>query len=896
MRGGGRVPGATYRVQLHAGFDFDAAAAIVPYLAGLGITHLYCSPYLQAAPGSTHGYDVVDHGRVNEELGGREGLERLHEALGAHGLGQVLDIVPNHMAITGRENRLWWDVLEDGPASLYAPFFDVDWDPPEEKLRNTVLLAILGDHYGRVLEAGGLRVARDPDGFVVRYYDNEAPVAPRTLATPLAAAAREIDSTELAEIAEGLGLLPAPEDADRFGAAERHRTKEALREALLSLLARSPAAASAVDRALERLNGDVEALDAVLERQSYRLAFWRTAGRELDYRRFFDVTGLIGLRAEDEAVFAHTHRLVLDLVADGVVDGLRIDHPDGLRDPEGYLTRLAEAAPDAWIVAEKILEPGERLPSSWPVAGTTGYDFLNLAGGVLVDPGGEDACTSVYAGLTGGATDWEEVMRDKKLLVTQEVLAADLNRLTALFVRVCEAHRRHRDYTRHELREALRETAAAFPVYRSYVRPGRPPTEDDVAHVDAAVEDVRRRRPDLDPELPGFLGDLLLLRVPGTAETELAVRFQQFSAPVMAKGVEDTAFYTYARLVALNEVGGSPGRFGVRPEEFHAACADAAERHPTAMLAGSTHDTKRSEDVRARLALLSEQPGHWRQSVERLRALAAPHRTDGLPDRNAQYLLFQTLAGAWPLDAARAVAYMEKASKEAKEHTSWIDPVPTYDEALRRFVEGVLGDARFVAELEAIVAPLVAPGRVNSLAQLLLRLTAPGVPDVYQGTELWDLSLVDPDNRRPVDYERRRALLAESARLDASAAWRDHADDGLPKLLVLREALALRAARPAAFGPEAGYLALPAVGPAGDHVLAFARGVGAGRAGAVVAVVPRLPLRLEAAGGWRETSLPLPPGCFRDVLTGTVHAGPEVRLVDLLGGFPVALLAQEDVA
>ena len=892
------MPLSTYRVQLNRDFGFDDAAAVSGYLAELGVGHLYASPYLQAAPGSTHGYDVVDHGRVNVELGGKDAHRRMCDALSAAGLGQVLDIVPNHMAIGGRANAWWWDVLENGAASLYASYFDVNWDPPEAKLRHKVLLAFLGDHYGRVLEAGELGLARERGSFVVRYHHHVAPVAPRTMDDVLAAAAERCASDELESLAAALGRLPAATLTDRESVRERHRDKEVLAARLGALCDADADVAAAVDALVAETNADPDRLDAVLERQNYRLAYWRTAGRELDYRRFFDITTLIGLRVEDAQVFEDTHRLVLGWVADGAVSGLRIDHPDGLRDPERYLRRLAMAAGGPWIVVEKILEPGEELPGSWPVAGTTGYDFLNLVGGLFVDPAARQPLLDLYADVTGLSTDWPAVVLEKKHQVLRDVLAADLNGLTATFVQVCERHRCFRDYTRHELHEVLREVAAGFPVYRTYVRPSDGHVAAlDVAQVEGAAAAAVGRRPDLDADLLGFLADVLLLRArpdgatPGLAapapadgpEAELVARFQQLTGPVMAKGVEDTAFYTFVPLVSLNEVGGDPSRFGVAPADFHDACRRAVATRPTTMVTTATHDTKRGEDTRARLSLLSEVPERWAAAVRAWRSHNDRYRTGpDRPDACAEYLLYQTLVGAWPLPVDRAVAYMEKASREAKAHTSWTQPGPEYDAALRRFVEAVLADEWFTGGLTTFVAPLVAAGRTTSLAQKLVALTAPGVPDVYQGTELWDHSLVDPDNRRPVDYETRRRLLAElDAGMTPEAVWA-RADEGLPKLAVCAAGLRFRRRCPELF--TGGYEELAGAGPKAEHVVAFCRGGGA------VTVVPRLVLGL--AGDWGGTTLGVPAGRWRNLLTGDdvgETAGP-VPVADLLARFPVALL------
>jgi len=878
-------PLSTYRVQLRPGFGFDEAAAIAGYLADLGITHLYSSPYFQAVRGSTHGYDVTDPTRVNEELGGEEGHARLCQALEESGLGQVLDIVPNHMAIKERRNVWWWDVLENGPASRYAFYFDVDWHPPQERFRNTVLLPILADHYGRVLEAGELKLVRRGGRLEVHYQDHRMPVAPRSLDVLLAEAARRCGSPDLAFIADALGQLPIATAVDSESVARRHRDKEVLAGQLARLCEERPEIAAAVDAAVEGFNADPDRLDELLQRQNYRPAFWRTAGHELDYRRFFDVHSLVGLRAEDERVFADTHALILRWLADGVLDGVRIDHPDGLRDPQTYLDRLRTAAPGAWIVAEKILEPGERLRESWPVDGTTGYDFLNLAGGLFVDPAGEGPLTDLCVEMTGQDAAWTELVREKKLLVLNELLASDVNRLAEVFLAVCERHRRHRDYTRFELRQAIREVAACFPVYRSYVRAeaGEVDPQDERA-IEEAVEAAKSRRSDLSLELFDFFRDLLLLRIRGDVESELVMRFQQLTSPAMAKGVEDTAFYNFHRLISLNEVGGSPGAFGAPPEELHRRCCEAQRRWPRTMLATSTHDTKRGEDVRARISVLSEIPERWGSAVRRWFERNRRHRRGDWPDRNTEYLLYQTLVGAWPLSVERAAAYVQKAAREAKVHTSWMQVNADYEEALQEFVRAILEDPDFRADLESFVALTVEPGRINSLAQTLLKIAAPGVPDFYQGTEIWDLSLVDPDNRRPVDYELRRRLLGELEKGMSPEEILGRMDEGLPKLWVIRQGLHLRRRRPAVFGPEGDYEPLYARGAHADHAVAFLR------SGEVAAVVPRLAIGL--GGDWSDTSMELPAGRWRNELTGEEAEGGILNLKELLSRFPVALLAR----
>ncbi len=876
---------ATYRVQLHAGFGFSEAAAIADYLAQLGISHFYSSPYLQAAPGSTHGYDVVDCHTVNEELGGAAGQSKLCAALGDAGLGQVLDIVPNHMAIVGRTNPWWWDVLENGPSSRYASYFDVEWDPPESKLRNTVLLPVLGDHYGRILENGEMLLERGQDGrFIIRYHEQIFPVSPRTLDELLAGAAALCRSDTLAFIADSFGRL-SPSNATDFDAVRRrHRDKEVLRDYLMNLCRNVPEVADAIDERVAAFNLDPDLLDKLLERQNYRLAFWRTAVRELGYRRFFDINTLIGLRTEDEYVFTDTHALVLDWLSKGVLDGVRVDHPDGLRNPQSYFDRLHSACPRAWIVAEKILESGERLPEQWPIAGTTGYDFIHRVNSLFVDQAAEPALTSLYEKFTGESGDFATMVRDKKLLVLREILGSDLNRLTALLVDICERHRRHRDYTRHQLHESLREVIACFPVYRTYADAEAGIVNDaDARIINGAIDAAKTNRPDLDSDLFDFLRDILSLRIRGELETELVMRFQQLTGPVMAKGVEDTAFYCFNRLVSLNEVGGDPGRFGLPLTEFHTACREAQAAWPRAMLGSSTHDTKRSEDVRARISLLSEIPEHWSQAVLRWAELNERHRRNDLPDRNTEYLLYQTLIGAWPIDAERAAAYMEKASREAKTHTSWTDPNPDYDKTLRAFVEAILKDAAFVADLERFVAALVEPGRISSLAQTLIKLTAPGIPDFYQGTELWDLSLVDPDNRRPVDYNLRRRLLGEMATMTPEQIWQ-RIDDGLPKLWVISQTLKIRKERQVCL-PEDSYREILASGTYADHVVAFARGERA------ITVVPRL--TLQVGGNWLDTRVEIPHGNWSNELTGETIEGGAVRAAVLFKHFPVALLTRD---
>ncbi len=879
------APHSTYRLQLHKNFTFDDAAATAPYLRDLGISHVYTSPYLQAAKDSMHGYDVVDHSRVNEELGGAAAHTRFCETLGANDLGQVLDIVPNHMAITGKENAWWWDVLENGPASPFAMYFDVEWEPPEEKLRNKVLVPILGDHYGRVLAAGQIRVVREDGSFEFRYFDHALPVAPRTMNELLSDAAQRTKSEYLGFLAGSLARLSLPTITDHERLLQRHRDKEVIHGLLTRLIHEREEVARTIDECLDELNADADRLDSLLERQNYRVSFWKTAERELGHRRFFDVNTLVGLHMESQQVFDDTHRLLAEWIDSGVIDGLRVDHPDGLRDPEQYFDRLAAAAPRAWIVAEKILEAGEQLPPTWPVAGTTGYDFLNVLNGLFVDSANEQQMTDFYGEFTGESTNYSQLAHNKKVQVLRDVLGSDVNRLTADFMDICENDRNHRDYTRHDLHHAIRETIACFPVYRTYARVTENKlTDTDRKYISEAIEAAKVNRPDLDIELFDFLRSVLLLEQRGPRTDEFVMRFQQFTGPAMAKGVEDTAFYCYNRLVSLNEVGGDPGKFGTAPEAFHAYCTEVHRAHPSSMLAASTHDTKRSEDVRARLNLLSEIPEEWREAVCRWAFAADGHRMDGMPDRNTEYLLYQTLVGAWPITEERIQVYMLKAAREGKQQTTWLNPNEKFEAALKQFISAVFATDELMGDIAKCADHLKLSGRINAMAQTLVRLTAPGVPDTYQGCEVWDLSLVDPDNRRPVDYLVRARLLEELKEKSVEDVMR-RMEEGAPKLWTIYRALQLRRERPGSFGVDGTYTPLRASGAKGAHVIAFQRGQD------VITLIPRLVHQLQ--GGWGDTSIQLPAGEWVNRLTGEKWTGMAYSVGTLLRTFPVALLVRE---
>jgi (1->4)-alpha-D-glucan 1-alpha-D-glucosylmutase len=767
------VPAATYRLQVHSGFRLDDAAEVAGYLADLGVTHAYSSPLLRSAEGSNHGYDTVDHAHIDEARGGQAGFDRFVAALHEHGLGLVLDLVPNHMGVDDPAAApWWWDVLQHGQGSAHAAAFDIDWEFGGGKVRIPVL--------GSAEDLAELKVV---DG-ELHYYENRFPIAPGT---------------------------------------EQGTPQE------------------------------------VHARQHYELVDWRRADSDLNYRRFFAINTLAGLRVEDPAIFDATHELVLQLVRDGAVDGLRIDHPDGLADPKGYLDRLAQASGHRWTVVEKILEPGEDLPASWSTAGTTGYDALAEVDGVLVDPAGEAALTALDTELAGHRVDYAQLVHDCKREVTDGMLGSEVARLVRVIGGLPGVDTAQQT-------EALAELLATFPVYRSYLPDGRD-------HLDATVAAVRERRPDLVAAVDA------LHPVLAQAGTEAATRFEQTSGPVMAKGVEDSAYYRWARFVALNEVGGDPARFGGTVEEFHAAQQRRVDARPQSMTTLSTHDTKRSEDVRARLAVLAEMPTDWAQLV---RGWLNRHP---LADRSLAHLVWQNLVGAWPLSRERAHAYVEKAAREAGTSTTWTDPDEAFEGQLHALVDAAYDDPATSTEIDAFVARIAPLGWSNSLSQKLLQLMMPGVPDVYQGTELWDFSLVDPDNRRPVDYGLRRTLLAslDSGEIPAVDV------SGAAKLLVVSRVLRARRDNPGWF---AGYEPVAVTGSAADHVVAFDRG--GPDSGGVVAVATRLPASL-AAEGWGDTALGLPNGAWRDLFTGrrVVSDVAGVGADVLLSRLPVALLVRD---
>jgi len=793
---------ATYRVQLREEFDFAAAEAIVPYLAALGVSHLYCSPYMQAAPHSPHGYDVVDPTRVSDDLGGEAGLRRLDSALRGAGMGQLLDVVPNHMCISGRANSWWWDVLRSGRDSPHARFFDIDWDAPVAQGR--VLLPVLSEPRSELIASGRLRVVEGPSGDLEVDCDGNAfPLAPGTARTPGPASPETIDG------------------------------------------------------------------------QHYLLDDARTGSTHLNYRRFFDVTSLAGLRVEDAAVFDAVLTRALELVENGIVDGLRVDHIDGLRDPAAFGSRLRSRAPTAWLIAEKILAPGERLPVEWPLDGTTGYEFGALLTSLLVHPDGLSELSGCYERFTGDSDGFQAQSQQARREVLEHVLEAELNRL----VRVATAAGIS------DPRGELVELVAGMPRYRVYPSGDVPLSDDDSRAIDAA-EDRARHSGRCDRSRLSAL--VAVLRATGGAspeQRELRERYQQVAGAVMAKGVEDTAFYRYVRLVALNEVGSDPDRVADL-DSFHAACSETQAAHPSTLLATTTHDTKRAEDARVRIGLLSEMPERWRDALACLEVLAERHRGLLAPSRRAEYLLYQTLVGAHPIGADRVWAYMLKASREAKMETNWIEPDHPYETGLEHFVRGMVADPDVIAQITALVDGMTPEWQTLSLSQTLIKLTAPGIPDIYQGSELWDLRLVDPDNRSAVDYEERIALLRHVTGGE-SGDFMSRLAEGAPKLRLIATSLAVRRRHPESFGADAGYEPVTVTGSRAHHAICFAR-TRADRQSATITIAFRWPLRLRL--GWEDTAVHLPDGRWRDALTGGETDGGEVRLGTLLTAAPVALL------
>jgi (1->4)-alpha-D-glucan 1-alpha-D-glucosylmutase len=947
----GAVPRATYRLQLNAAFTFRDASAIVPYLAALGISHVYCSPYFRARSGSTHGYDVVDHNSFNPEIGDQDDFERFVAALRAHGMGHIVDIVPNHVGILGADNQWWMDVLENGEASAYAGFFDIDWAPANPDRAHKVLVPVLADPYGTVLERGELELRFEPasGSFAVFYQPHRLPLDPRTYPRILDRVSALVSNSELENLRRAFAALPDRSGATSEQVAERTRARELHKRRLAALAASNGAVAAALEAAVRSFTGTAaepasfDALHELLELQAYHLAYWRVAADDINYRRFFDVNDLAALRVDNEAVFEVTHRLVLQLVGAGRIDGLRVDHVDGLYDPAGYARRLQQAIGQVtgqtarralYLVVEKITAAFEHLPPQWPVHGETGYHFANVVNRMLIDAATRTRMDRVYRGATGESHEWRDVAYECQQLVLRRSLASELNVATNQLARIARSDRNTRDFTFGNLRDALAEVIACFPVYRTYV--ADTVADSDRRYIEWAIASARRRRAATEASVFDFVRAALLLELPAPTEGQLramrsfVMKFQQITAPITAKGIEDTALYRFNRLISLNEVGGDPNNYGgggVRA--FHADAEYRALHWPHEMLATSTHDTKRSEDVRARLNVLSEMTTPWRDAVRRWTRINRTRKReiDGVaaPSRNDEYHLYQTLLGSWPLtqpDAAGAAAYRErieaymiKAVREAKLRTSWTEIDAAYEEALLQFVRSILeprDNNLFLTDFLEFQRRVARFGLLNSLSQTLCKLTAPGVPDIYQGNELWDFSLVDPDNRRPVDYQGRRAALEELERSAASLELPElvgSLEDGRCKLLLIWKILQLRRERPRLFS-HGSYRRLRVRGARAHHVCAFAR-LRAGQS--LIVIAPRLYRRLlddpallplgEAV--WEDTLVELPRQerfrrSLRGVLDGAQLAPVRhgdisgVAVAQALAEFPVAVLSGDE--
>jgi (1->4)-alpha-D-glucan 1-alpha-D-glucosylmutase len=955
---GARIPLSTYRLQFNPRFTFRDARAIADYLHALGISDAYASSYLKAVPGSPHGYDVADPTRLNPDIGSEEDYWAWVGALRARGMGHLLDVVPNHMGIAKSANPWWLDVLENGPSSRFARCFDIEWHPVKDELADKVLIPILGDQYGAVLERQELQLAHRDGAFVVAYYDEVLPIAPDTYSRILAGALDRWVEDHAGDAADELEIilraadnLPPRSTREPDQIALRAREKEVVKRRLAALTASSDEVRALIDECVARFNGvagrprSFDQLDRLLNEQSYRLAHWRVASEEINYRRFFDVNQLAALRMEDPAVFDDVHRFAFELVRRGGPTGLRIDHVDGLYAPADYLRRLQANLenPDTdaepfYIVVEKILSRGEQLPSDWPVAGTTGYEFAAVVNNLFVDRRNERAFDEIYARFVRERREpfsFGELAYRSKKQVLHETMSGDINSLGHQLNRFSERHRHFRDFTLYSLISTLKEVIACFPVYRTYVVPGQPIADHDYRYIVDAVSAAKRRNPGVTSLVFDFVQRLLLQQTPVDSpeqceeRAEFTGKFQQITSPVAAKGIEDAALYVYNRLLSLNDVGSEPTEFGLEPSAVHDWLGDRQRRWPYALSATATHDTKRGEDVRARLNVLSEMPGTWKAAATKWRALNRRLKIDVngtlAPGGNEEYFLYQTLVGAWPFDAnndetlaafrTRLTAYMTKALREAKVHTSWLSPDETYERAVTRFIEAILDRRRSPLFLNSFVpfqARVAELGMYNSLAQLVIKITAPGVPDFYQGTELWDLNLVDPDNRRPVDYEKRKDILAalkgcatppEVAHgfspAECATDLLEHRTDGRVKLFVTARTLSARAERRDVY-EQGDYVPLQPSGAHRDHVFAYAR-----RHGDAVAItcVPRLVASVipDASGPpvgsvWGDTRIelaPISPAVYKDVFTGAIVKPDDAGTLPvstLFEHFPVALL------
>jgi len=912
-------PRATYRLQFHKDFTFDDAVRIVPYLARLGVTHVYSSPIHAARPGSTHGYDIVDHAAINPELGGEEGFRRLSDALKAHGLYLLLDIVPNHMGIGGESNRWWLSVLEWGLLSPFADAFDIDWERPGAQ--GKLIIPSLGSLYGEALEKGELKLTFDAEegSFSVWHWEHRFPICPTTFPIVLDPALAVLDDPKqagtLVALAERLRTLGDQAPTEDPAALPEHG--EELKRRLAEAVASEAALGNAIDRSLAVINGtpgvpeSFNALHRLLEAQPYRLVYWRAASSDINYRRFFEVNDLAGLRVEIPKIFDRSHELVFRLIEEGRIHGLRIDHIDGLADPEGYVRALQrKVGPGFYIVVEKILEPGEEL-RPWPIAGTSGYDALNLIDGVLVDTDAGGTFERIYREASNLSGSYDALLHEAKTGITENSFASELGVLVSNIKKIADADRRTRDYTAFALRQALVDIITAFPVYRSYLGEGEPAAED-LALIETTVESAKRLSPLPDRTVHDFIAAVLLGRSHPVDPADIKRfrrMFQQLTGPVMAKSLEDTLFYRYARLIALNEVGGDPGHFGLPLAEFHGINEERASAWPHAMIATTTHDTKRGEDARGRLLALSEMPEQWEETLDLWREVASAHLSEcngaQAPDANDQMILLQSLLGAWPLELLdgtdsehlnsfreRMEGFVTKALREAKRHTSWVNPNEGYENATLALVRALIDrDGRFIERFRPLARRLAFLGMLNGLSRTILKMTLPGVPDIYQGSEFWDFSLVDPDNRRPVDYEARMRALGEDEPLESLLAnWQD----GRIKQHIITRLLHDRLAAPSPYS-EGDYKPLEVQGSHADRLVAFTRQHGSGTLAVVVprlwaAFAPddRLPLDRSI---WQDTTCALPEGGWLNVLTGEdiMAEGSGQKIGDLLVSTPFAV-------
>ncbi|HEX7027064.1 MAG TPA: malto-oligosyltrehalose synthase [Gammaproteobacteria bacterium] len=940
------IPRATYRLQLHSRFTFLQAAQLVPYLDALGISHCFSSPYLKARPGSTHGYDVVNHRELNPEIGTRSQFNRLCRELKNHGMKQLLDIVPNHMGVMGSDNALWLEMLENGRATRNQ-FFDIHWDSAQPSLRGKVLLPILGDHYGTVLERGEIQLSFDTDkgSLQAHYYEHTFPLDPQTyplvLAYQLKQLEPEVDSgtfEEYQNLIDAFKQLPQRDETSREGIIKRLRNKELYKRRLAALCTHHWKITRFINRSLKAFNSRTSAamkrLHALLDLQAFRLSYFQVAADEINYRRFFDINTLAGLRVERREVFEKTHSLILKLIEDDRVHGLRIDHPDGLFNPPGYFEQLRkrvnEVAPAKnqpfYIVAEKILIGDEHLPDNWAIDGTTGYEFAHVCNGLFVYDDAEREIDDIYANFTGRSFDFDELVYNCKKQIIENQLASELTMLSYSLNDLAQQDLYTRDFTLLGLRRALAEVTACLPIYRTYPSTGAL-SEPDQAYVKAALNEAKRRSQATDITIYDFVGEILLghdlTDKPPTYQAEalrFAMAFQQYTAPVMAKGLEDTALYIYNRLLSLNDVGSHPAQFGVSLDQFHDANRYRLTHWPHAMLTTSTHDTKRSEDVRARINVLSELYNDWQQHLQRWLEInqAGKRFINGqaAPSRNDEYHLYQILVGVWPLEPVdhtglnelreRVGNYMLKAVREAKVHTSWLNINEEYEQAVADFVAALLSDVdnAFLADFIPFQRRVSHFGMLNSLSQTVLKLCVPGVPDIYQGNEIWMFNLVDPDNRRPVDYEHRQMLLKtlrEQADGDTVALIHelmDNLPDGRAKLYLTWRLLNWRRQYPQLF--ESGdYEPLYAEGEKSEHICAFLR---QHRQMRLIVIAPRWYARLtqdsshwlSAEAVWGDTHLNLPQGRYRNLLTNeTLDAGEQTGISQALLNFPVAVLVNE---